>query len=288
MIFDFDEYNNNDAHGEDANEIRQKSDYVFVAVADGTTGSARGALAAQLVTELALSVFETCYPDNNHGKFVLAVSPYERLIKLTASFTLDTLRTNLSCDNNTDELAFRQYVRDLTSGMSKLPMQFDVNAVASAQTTLTNAIFNRNEQGRITARYAAWGDSPILLAYPQPIIDGVKDTYLMLQIHGKPLVVQNQSRLYSFIDAIEGAPSGRLSVGSFEMNPNEICLLMTDGVPWQKYIAKDIDRRGQSHQLLNDVKRLGVKAALKAFDLRLTHDQALVDDATLVIVSVLG
>jgi len=157
--------------------------------------------------------------------------------------------------------------------------------VGSAATTLTAVVFQPDTSGSVEARYIALGDSPIYVAYPGPITEVYQDTYLALQIHGKPLQVENQGRVYSFVDCSAGLLVGRAAVGSFRLVPGDLCLVCTDGVPIQEHILRDLRRGTGSHRFFNEVTR-DPESATGALLSRIRSTAPLGDDATLVAVAV--
>lgn len=156
----------------------------------------------------------------------------------------------------------------------------------SAQTTATIVVFEPcSKNDRVIARYCAYGDSPIYRAFAEPIAPEYPKSFLVLQVHGKPLVTQG-SRLYSYIDVANRRFVGRPTVGSFEMQSGDMCLLMTDGVPAREYIYRDIKDRANSHRFLNLVASKGAEKGARSLERWLKNDKALTDDATLVVVKV--
>lgn len=156
----------------------------------------------------------------------------------------------------------------------------------SAETTLTVVIFHEQKPGIVDAMFAAAGDSPIYVAYPGPIMDVYPDTFLTMQIHGKPIQVENAGRVYSFIDCSAGRMKGRLVTGTFQMSSGELCILCTDGVPFNEHVLRDLRRGSGSHRFFNELVGGNLKNATDELFSRFQSAKALNDDATLVAVSV--
>ncbi len=156
----------------------------------------------------------------------------------------------------------------------------------SAEATLTAVVLQEIKPGIVDAMFAAAGDSPIYIAYPGPIMDVYPDTFLTSQIHGKPIQVENSGRVYSFVDCSAGRIMGRLAAGTFQITAGELCILCTDGVPFNEYVLRDLRRGGGSHRFFNELVAGSLKDATDRLFSRFQSEKALSDDATLVAVSV--
>lgn len=257
--------NYNDMHDQDACETRSVMNRLLVAVADGASDTPYGGDASILATAMAVSVFTEKFESN---ELPTEGSARER------------------CDN---EPTFYEYLDTLKLRIKGLPDQLRArDADGPARTTLTVVLFEGSSGRPLTAHYAAWGDSPIVIAYPGPTMGGLKRAHLVMQVQGGPVMIQSEGRLYSFLDAAGGSAEGRESVGSFVLHPKDVCLVMTDGVPWQEYIVGEIVDGRLSQQFLESISSKGknVQKAVYAFEQRLKRDGALHDDATMVVVTV--
>jgi hypothetical protein len=208
---------------------------------------------------------------------------------LTSSdYPLEAAQTAIDCALNAFRAEPRQplnaFVRRLTEGLTIAAA--NRSRSGSAETTLTTVILHQEDSGTVDAMFTASGDSPIYVAYPGPIMDLYPDTFLTVQVHGKPIQVENAGRVYSFIDCSTGRISGRLATGTFQMIPGELCIVCTDGVPFNEYILRDLRRGGGSHRFFNEILTGNLKGATDELFSRLRSADALSDDATLIALSV--
>ncbi len=250
MKLDFAEYQNNDAHGQDSVRTHQCDNALLVAIADGISGSEEAKKASQATVDAAVDAFKLCY------RFSEAGDPF-------TAFN-DFFRT------------FEEFVRE---GLTK--------EKGDAKTTGTLIVFeemNRNRSNQIVAKYCAYGDSPIYVAYPQVITDDYPGSFLFLQVHGKPLVTQG-AKVYSFVDVGNREIVGRREVGTFNLEEDDICIVMTDGIPARDYIYRDIGKPEGNHRFLNAVRNEGGNAAVALLGQWIKEEDALSDDATLVVVT---
>ena len=155
----------------------------------------------------------------------------------------------------------------------------------SAETTLTTLILHQSDSGSVDAMFTASGDSPIYVAYPGPIMDLYPDTFLTVQVHGKPIQVENEGRVYSYVDCSTGRVNGRLARGTFRMSLGELCIVCTDGVPFAEHILRDLRRGGGSHRFFNEMFTGDLKSATNGLFSRFRSAEALSDDATMIAIS---
>jgi hypothetical protein len=156
----------------------------------------------------------------------------------------------------------------------------------SAETTLTTLILHQSDAGSVDAMFTASGDSPIYVAYPGPIMALYPDTFLTVQVHGKPIQVENEGRVYSYVDCSTGRVNGRLARGTFRMSVGELCIVCTDGVPFAEHILRDLRRGGGSHRFFNEMFTGDLKSATDGLFSRFRSAEALSDDATMIAISV--
>lgn len=160
----------------------------------------------------------------------------------------------------------------------------------SGSATLTVVtLTEERRRGEVTARFFACGDSPIYVASPGPLTEEYPETFLTVQVHGKPLQVVNAGRVYSYVDVASGVFRGRIATGTFRLKVGDICLIFTDGFPVHDYVLWDWRLRPGGlprHEFLSDVRQVGVTEATEALFSRIRAANVLVDDATLIAAAV--
>lgn len=243
-------FRDNRAHGQDTSVVVSINGFLCAVVADGVSTTDFGRVASSFATRTALREFRSHFRTQNNGY----------------------------CDFNdfVESLWYR-----LERGLPNRP-------AGDARTTLTAVVVEPGEAGAgerrwVTAHYVALGDSPIVICRPQWPGTGPSDlAFLCHQIHDRPLVIDDEGRIYSYLDASSGKIRGAPSIGSFRLYEGDICLVMTDGIPAFEHIARDVGAETE-FRFLNAVKRNGAKAGV-TWMRNLVEQELLADDGSMVII----
>ncbi len=239
----------NRAHDEDASHVATTDGYVCAVVADGVSSSGAGRVASDFAVQTAVRTFFSHYgaEDNAYVDFDI-------------------------------------FVDDLWHGLdSGIPG----GSARGAETTLTIVVIDprggrSDERSWVTAHYVALGDSPIVVCRPRWRGVGKSDlAYLCHSIHDRPLVIDDEGWIYSWVDVSAGRVRGAPSIGSFRLYEGDICLVMTDGIPVFEHIARDVGDDRQ-FRFLSAVTSQGCEAGVIWMQDLVEHEP-LLDDGSMAI-----
>lgn len=215
---------NNRAHGQDACWAGEAGDYICLAVADGVTSFAdSGPLAKQVVTN-AKKAFQSHYSGDADPTF----------------------------NNFLTTLLYR------CKGIR-------ASRVAEGRTTISLLIVDRRpvkflDEKLCKIEYYCLGDSPIIACRQQPLSPEFPRSFVCSAIHDQPLVTDTGANLYSWFDGATREPQGCARSGTVLLREDDICLVMTDGVPLFPAIVKDIEN---DFAFLNHVALSGAQSGIK-------------------------
>lgn len=242
----------NDVHGEDAAASTSANGFTLAVVADGISNSGAGRVASRVVVRNVLRVFQETYgrASNAPGRFDVFI---ERLWHV-----LDRGASTSGVPNGAD------------STLSAVVVEPPVHHEMTGSWT--------------TAHYIALGDSPILLCCPRDIAllqTRSELDYLCHAIHDRPMVIDDEGLVYSWVDVTARRVRGQPRLGSVRMQAGETLLVMTDGLAAFDHIIRDV-ATAAPFAFLQLLESEGCSAALKWLRQRVKQDQPH-DDASLVV-----
>lgn len=234
----------NHTHDEDACWSGELGDYICLAVADGVTSSKDPKYLANQVVAYVKSTF---------------LSQYASDVDPTFSGFLETLLHR--CEG------------------------IDASRVAGAKTTLSLVIMDRRpvrlrDEKLCEVNYYCLGDSPIIVCSQQPLSPEFPLSFVCSSIHDQPLVTDTGANLYSWFDGTKRVPQGGARSGTVLLREEDICLVMTDGVPLYPAIVKDIEN---NFAFLNNVAQTGAKSGIRWLK-KFFSDHPPTDDASLGVI----
>jgi len=243
-------FHDNRAHGDDSIAIKEIDGYVCAVVADGISMSGYGAVASSYATDAVIRTFCSVYGDRE------------------ASIA-------------------RNFAYFVESACYELQAKPQDAPGSGAETTLSIVVADPREtmiaeRKSVKCNYFALGDSPIIVCREQQSSTRSRNlAFLAHQVHNRPIVVEEEGILYSYLDVSNGTIRGVPAIGGFQLFEGDICLVMTDGVPYDPHIIYDFGEKN-SFRFLNTVTTKGASAGAKWLK-RFVAQEALADDGSLAI-----
>lgn len=237
-------YSCNESHKEDAHALIFSKRYACIAIADGVTSAKNSGRLSNEVMKRVKKAFVDHYGDTD------SAAPDFEIFLQTLLY----------------------YCRDISGKVGR-----------RGKTTLSLVVACKepieipDTKKRFKIDYYCLGDSPIIVCARQPLSPEFPKSFVCWAIHDQPLLTDTGANLYSYFDGDLQKPFGKAHMGTFYIEENDVCVVMSDGIPMKDAIYRDIE---SDFRFLNNVVDNGAEDGIRWMEKYLKNNPP-TDDATL-------